>query len=257
MSSPGSLSVVTTVRNAIPFIDGLVDAVPPPLRSRVRHVIADGGSDDGTYERLRVCAAREPHLVVLEPKHDSIAEGLNRAIGAVDSSHIVILNADDGFEPGGLEALLRAVEAPSPPSLVIGGLRVLDERGETFRIQRVRRMRIGDIILGRDYPWNPACLAYARSLHLRIGEYDEREPLFDLAWWLRLSLVARPTLIEQVVGCFNMQPQSLTVRRIASGELEGMIEDLFARFEARLPIATRLALSCRRVLRRWRRRQRP
>lgn len=256
MSGRGSLEVVSTVRNASAFVDRLVDAVPPPLRDRVRHVIADGGSTDGTCERLRSAAESRSHLVVLDPIRDSIAEGLNRAIDAAASSHVVILNADDGFEPGGLAALLRMVERPSPPSLVIGGLRVLDDRGETFRIARVRRMTVRGILLDRDYPWNPSCIAYARSLHRDAGRYDENEPLFDLAFYLRLARVTRPVPIDEIVGYFNMQRDSLTVRRIAGGELEGMIEDLFARFEAELPAPTRLGLSMRRMLRWLRRRLR-
>lgn len=256
MNSPGSLSVVSTVRNASVFVDRLVDAVPPPLRDRVRHVIADGGSTDGTFERLRAAADIRSHLVVLDTFRDSIAQGLNRAIDSVDSSHVVILNADDGFEPGGLAALLRVVERPSPPPLVIGGLRVLDDRGETFRIVRVRRMTVRDIVLDRDYPWNPSCFAYARSLHRDVGPYDEHEPLFDLAFCLRIARVIRPVLIDGVVGCFNMQRESLTVRRIATGELEGMIKDLFDRFESELPAPARLGLSMRRMMRGLRRRLR-
>ena len=253
MIEPGSLSVVSTVRDASAFVARLVDAVPPSLRDRVRHVIADGGSTDGTYERLGAAAKSRSHLVVLDSIRDSIAEGLNRAIDAAESSHVVILNADDGFEPGGLELLLRAVHSASPPALVIGGLRVLDDRGETFRIRTVRRMTVRDILLDRDFPWNPSCLAYARSLHCLAGRYDEREPLFDLAFYLRLARVTRPVLIDEIVGRFSMQRESLTVRRIASGELEGMIIDLFERFEAELPVPTRLSISLRRSLRGLRR----
>lgn len=256
MIDRGTLTVASTVRDASAFVEDLVEAVPAPLRARIRHVIADGGSTDGTHERLLAAAESRPHLVVLDSIRDSIADGLNRAIDAADSSHVVILNADDGFEPGGLEALLRRVEASSPPPLVIGGLRVLDDRGKTFRIRRVRRMSVQDILLDRDFPWNPSCLAYARSLHVDAGRYDEGEPLLDLAFYLRLARTTRPVLIDEIVGRFNMQPNSLTVRRIASGELEGMIGDLFARFEAQLPMPTRVALSLRRGLRGLRRRLR-
>lgn len=250
----GSIAVVTTIRNDIEFVDSLVEAVPTEIRSRVRHVIADGGSEDGTFEALQSAARSRPHLQILPRTSVSMAAGLNRAIEFAESSHVVVLNADDGFEPGGLEALLEAVEVPRPPALVVGGLRVLDGRGETFRIRRVRRMRTRDILLDRDYPWNPSCMAYARSLHRIAGSYDEGEPLFDLAFLLRISESTSPTRIDDVVGRFNMRDGSLTVRRIESGELDGMIEDLFRRFEQDLPPATRAKIMLRRGLRRLRRR---
>jgi hypothetical protein len=43
----GSVCVVGTVRDAIDFIDRYVVTVPEPLRSRVRHVVADGGRHRG------------------------------------------------------------------------------------------------------------------------------------------------------------------------------------------------------------------
>ena len=253
MTRRGSVCVVGTVRDAVDFIDRYVVTVPEPLRSRVRHVVADGGSVDGTFERLREHAAGMPHLVVLDSIEQATAPGLDRAVDAAESSHVVVLNADDSFEPGGLEALVDVVEAPDPPDLVIGGLRVLDEHGETFRIQRTRRMRVRDILLDRDYPWNPACMAYARSLHDVVGRYREHEPLFDLDFLLRIARITRPVPIEEIVGCFNMQPDSLTVRRLRAGELDGMIADLFLRFERTLPWPMRLHLAARRGLRALRR----
>ena len=256
MTRRGSICVVGTVCNAVEFIDRYVDSVPVALRSRVRHVVADGGSVDGTSERLREHAAGMPHLVVLDSIEQTMVQGLNRAVDAAPSTHVVVLNADDSFEPGGLEALVDVVETSHPPGLVIGGLRVLDEHGATFRIQRTRRMRPGDILLDRDYPWNPACMAYARSIHEVAGRYDEREALFDLAFLLRIARTIRPVLIDRVVGCFNMQPDSLTVRRLRAGELDGMIADLFSRFEETLPWPTRVHLSVRRGIRSLRHRMR-
>lgn len=248
MSGPelGSIDLVTTIRDDVDSVAALVDAVPVGLRSRVGHVIADGGSADGTFEALQAAAKTRPHLELVPSAPSSMAEGLNHAVRAATASHLVVLNADDGLEPGGLEALLRVVERPDPPAIAIGGLRVIDERGETFRIQRVRRMRVADILLARDYPWNPSCMAYARSLHRRAGPYDPREPLFDLAFLLNVARRVRPIRLEEVVGRFNMRRESLTVRRIESGELEGMIEDLFDRFERDLPWGERIGVRMRR-----------
>jgi len=99
-------------------------------------------------------------------------------------------------------------------------------------------------------------MAYARSIHEVAGRYDEREALFDLAFLLRIARVTRPVLSEEIVGCFNMQPDSLTVRRLRAGELDGMIADLFSRFEETLPWLTRLHLSVRRGIRSLRHRMR-
>ncbi len=246
----GSLAVVTTIRNDLSCVPALVEAVPVPLRDRVQHVIADSGSNDGTTAALLDAATRLAHLRVVTSAAEPIAAGLNRAIAAADASHVVVLNADDAFEPGGLEKLFAAVAVGEPPDLVVGGLRVFDEHGRLFRVQRVRRMGVADILIDRDYPWNPACLAYARALHPRFGWYDSDEPLFDIAFHLAIAPAIRPVLLEEVIGRFNMRRESLTVKRIAAGELEGMILDLFRRFERTLGAGTRLQLARRRLTRR-------
>ena len=73
------MSVVVTVLNEAGQVDALVDALQPQLRPGDELVVVDGGSTDGTAERLAARAAGLPAMTVLSRPGTNISAGRTRA----------------------------------------------------------------------------------------------------------------------------------------------------------------------------------
>jgi glycosyltransferase involved in cell wall biosynthesis len=106
-SSRPLFSIVTVTLNPDAALQRTVDSVGRQTFGDFEHVIKDGGSSDGSIERLR--APHAPRIVV---RSDSgIYDGINQAIGLCRGRFVQFLNAGDTLAgPHVLAEVARAVE---------------------------------------------------------------------------------------------------------------------------------------------------
>ena len=101
------VSLITTVKNAGdeigPFLASLAAQTHPPDEV----VVVDGGSTDGTLERLREASG----ITLLEEPGANIARGRNVAIAAATHDVIAVTDADCVLEATWLERLVAAIDA--------------------------------------------------------------------------------------------------------------------------------------------------
>jgi glycosyltransferase involved in cell wall biosynthesis len=101
------VSLVTTVKDAAGEIDAFLLSLAQQTRAPDEVIVVDGGSTDGTVERLRGASG----LTVLEEPGANIARGRNVAIAAATHDTIAVTDADCVLEPDWLERLLEPIEA--------------------------------------------------------------------------------------------------------------------------------------------------
>jgi glycosyltransferase involved in cell wall biosynthesis len=101
----GPVSLVVTVLNESATIDTLLESVLHQTRAPDEVVIVDGGSTDGTWERLLEWRERLP-LVTIRATGASISQGRNQAISASHGDLVAITDAGVRLEPTWLERLL-------------------------------------------------------------------------------------------------------------------------------------------------------
>jgi glycosyltransferase involved in cell wall biosynthesis len=87
------VSLILTVKNESDALDRLMDSIAAQSRPPDEIIVADGGSTDGTLDRLHALAARLP-LQVLSLPGANISQGRNAAIRA--ASHDLICSTDAG-----------------------------------------------------------------------------------------------------------------------------------------------------------------
>jgi glycosyltransferase involved in cell wall biosynthesis len=165
------VTVIATVWNEGSEIDALLDSLLHGSRIPDEIVIADGGSTDNTYERLRTRAAANPRVrALLAPGNRSV--GRNAAVRA--ASHAVIACTDAGVEvdPEWLEWLVRPFEDDPRVDVVAGFYRPEGATPFERAAGVVSAPSLGEIDLARFLP-STRSVAFRRSAFESVGGFDE------------------------------------------------------------------------------------
>jgi glycosyltransferase involved in cell wall biosynthesis len=174
-------SIVTVVRNAADTIGDTLRSVAAQTYRDREHVVADGGSTDGTLEILEAEASR---LGALQSKPDKgIYDGFNNGLALASGDVVAFLNADDFYED---ERVLEDVERTfreTGADVVFGDV-VLVRAGDLRDV--VRFYRSGNFTrerLSRGFmPAHPSMFV-RRALFERFGGFDTRYRIAgDFAW---------------------------------------------------------------------------
>jgi glycosyltransferase involved in cell wall biosynthesis len=106
-----AVSVIATVLDERHAIDRLLESVTVQLREQDELVVVDGGSHDGTYERLLEYASRDPRVRVHSAPGSNIAAGRNLAVRAARHDLIACTDAGCRVAPRWLERLTEPFSA--------------------------------------------------------------------------------------------------------------------------------------------------
>lgn len=101
------VSLIATVLNAGDRIEGFLTSVASQAHAPDEVIVVDGGSTDGTAERLRDADG----VTLIEEPGANIARGRNLAIAAASHQAIAVADADCAYGPGWLAALLEPLES--------------------------------------------------------------------------------------------------------------------------------------------------
>jgi len=113
-----AVSVVATVLNEVEEIDQLISSLSAQTLAPSEVVIVDGGSSDGTWERLQAAKEKYPALVPIRDEScqlqhcpGPISRGRNVAIAAASGEVIACTDAGCAYRPDWLENLTAAIRA--------------------------------------------------------------------------------------------------------------------------------------------------
>src|ERR1700691_5804514 len=108
MSLP-CISVITPSFNSAKTIRETIESVLEQKYPHTEHIVADGGSTDGTLEILH----EYPHLTWFSEKDEGHYHAMNKGIQRSQGTVAAILNADDCYRPGALRKVGEAFQAHS------------------------------------------------------------------------------------------------------------------------------------------------
>jgi glycosyltransferase involved in cell wall biosynthesis len=112
------VSLIATVKNEADSISRLLDSIAAQTRPPDEVVICDGGSGDGTLDRLRA-ETRFPIRIIERPS-TNISQGRNAAIEATTSDVIASADAGVQLDPNWLQSLISEFER-NPQAAVVSG----------------------------------------------------------------------------------------------------------------------------------------
>jgi glycosyltransferase involved in cell wall biosynthesis len=180
-----TVSLILTVLNEAASLDRLLASLEAQTRQPDEIVVVDGGSTDGTWERLGAWQPPGTLLIRLSRPGANISRGRNEAIRAASSAIIAVTDAGVRLSPTWLAALLAPFETADPPSLVGGFFRSAPEGLFELALGATTLPTLADVDPVTFLP-SSRSVAFTRSAWSAVGGYPEwldycEDLVFDFA----------------------------------------------------------------------------
>lgn len=214
-----SFSIIIPAYQAAGFVAGAVRSALAQTVSAHEVIVCDDGSTDDLAAALTQFAGE---FTLLHKEHSGVAATRNVALRAATGDFVAVLDADNAFLPGYLEALSElAVARPDLDILTTDAFLELD--GETYgRYYRGKARFVTDDqrrgIIHQHFVYANA--AYRREALLRVGGYDEffdptpYHGVEDTDLLLRMILAgSRVGLVDEPLAVYRIRKESLSSNR--------------------------------------------
>ena len=223
---PGTpaVSVISTVLNEVGDIDRLVAGLMAQTLAPAEVVIVDGGSTDGTWERLQAAKARYPNLVLIRDEscrlsHSAgpIARGRNVAIAAASSSVVACADAGCTYDRDWLENLTAAIRS-GEAEYAVGGSCIDPEGRTVWDISSAPFLGIKLRAEATTKSCTARSMAFRKELWQRAGGFPEgiffgEDTVFDL----KMRALVAPAFVERAKAFYQPRHTFLSaLRRLAS-----------------------------------------
>lgn len=209
------VTVLTPTLNAEQFLSPMLSSLAAQRidPSLVEHIVIDGGSTDGTIERI---ARESPRTRVIVAK-SSIYEAMNLGIAEAKGAFIGWLNADDLWSDTALSSVADTHRARPEAEVIIGDYVMFDGAHRYhYRTHEdvLDRIRDGHMRRWFDVWVNPLAKFYRTDFVRALDGYDPSYRLVgDWDLWFR-SAARTPRVsvahTHSTLGSFRMHPGSLT-----------------------------------------------
>lgn len=210
------VSVITVTLNAVRTIDRTIDSVRAQTHRALEYIVIDGGSTDGTVDRLTRRAA-EIDYWLSEPDR-GISDAFNKGIVLARGEYVAIINSDDWMEPDHLELAVEALENTGA-DFVYGDLMLHAADG------KASHLLLGEPNYGRRLRHtmptiNHPSLVCRRSMYKSYGLFDVAlSTAMDYEWLLRSHQAgAKGAYIPRLLVHMTMEGRS------NSGVIAGLAE---------------------------------
>lgn len=206
-------SIITICLNPGPLLDETIRSLAVQREAQWEHLIIDGGSSDGTVERLEKAAADDDRVRWISEPDSGIADAMNKGLEMAKGEIIAFLHADDRYAHENVLADVAACFSAhgSEAGWVTGGMREIDLHGKLLRTLPVRRFSYRRL-LRNNIIMHPATFVRCGAFQASGNFDDVLTYAMDYDLWLRLGKISPPLLLDDILTDFRVHVGSLSSR---------------------------------------------
>ena len=203
-----TFSIITCTWNSEPFLAQSIASVLSQNYSHIEYIFVDGGSTDGTLERIR--SLERPYRL-LENVNGGISRAMNAGIEIATGDVIAHLHSDDYYlHPTVLSTVAQHLQSSGRNWLFGRILRDVDGvlQREKFISPRYSYSRL----LRTNFIPHPATFV-RRAFIQRAGGFDTTlKYAMDYDLWLKLGELGEPVQLDEPLAAFREHHGSLSTR---------------------------------------------
>lgn len=218
------ITVVTICLNPGAYLSEAVRSVLAQDYRDLEYLIIDGGSTDGSIDRIKAFAAQDDRVRWWSEPDGGISQAMNRGLERASGDVVAFLHADDFYPDSAVLARVAGRFSGAPGiGWLTGGLCEVDEAGAVIRTLPARRFSRRRL-LRNNILFHPATFV-RRELLKAVGGFDETlHYAMDYDLWLRLAGQTAPVTLPQAIACFRVHPASRSsARRLAALDEEYLV----------------------------------
>jgi len=212
MNREPEVSVVATVLNEVAEIDGLLSSLMAQTLMPAQVIIVDGGSTDGTWERLQEFGAKYRNLVAirnescrLSQSPGPISRGRNVAITAATSDVVACVDAGCTYEPEWLERLTASIRCGAS-EYALGGSCIEPAQRTIWDIASAPFFGVKLSPDAKTKSCTARSMAFRKALWQRVGGFPEHLLLGeDTVFDLKVRALVPPTFAERAKAFYRPQ----------------------------------------------------
>lgn len=203
----GRVSVVVPLYNHADYIEAAIASAL--AQGEVLHelVVIDDGSTDGSARVMERLARRDTRIRFRSQANQGAAATINAGVRACGAEFVAILNSDDAWLPGRLDALALALEADPGAAIAASGIAFMDGGGaavanawheEAMAFRAGRGMATA--LVNGNFLMTTSNFLFRRTLPEAIGGFAALRYAHDLDLALRaLALGHRIALLDETL----------------------------------------------------------
>jgi glycosyltransferase involved in cell wall biosynthesis len=194
-SRSGRVSVVIPLYNHAGFIAEAVDSVLDQGDVLHELIVIDDGSKDDSAAVMRQLIARDPRIRFTSQLNEGAHATINRGLCEATGEYLTILNSDDAYLPGRLDALARALDLDEGSAIASSSIAFMDDASAEIAnpwfdtaLQSFKAKRdFGLAILDANFVMTTSNIMMRRSLFEQLGGFAPLRYAHDMELLLRCA----------------------------------------------------------------------
>jgi len=195
------VSIVTPSYNQSKFIEENILSIQNQDYPYIEHIIADGGSTDGTLDILK--KYNDKIIWISEPDNGQ-TEAINKGFKMANGEICAYLNSDDLYLPGVIKKIVIYFNKHPQVDMIIGDMHYVDETGGIKKTSFFPPFNEGRMIRSGGSLISQTGVFFRRKLFDSIGMFDETlDYAMDYDFYIRAGMKHKVRRIPLIVAKFR------------------------------------------------------
>ncbi len=212
-------SVITCTWNSARYLDECIESVRSQDYKNYEHVFVDGGSTDGTLEKIK---ALDGDVKWVTGVRGGISNAMNEGVRLATGDVVSHLHSDDFYASPRTLSIVAAAFDRQPQAQWLYGRCVSVVDGERKLNEFESKPCTPRTLIRRNLVPHPATFV-RREAFLRAGLFDTSlKYAMDYDLWLRLVAIGPPIQLEDYLSAFRFHEGSASTRNAWRARIEDM-----------------------------------